>query len=192
MTKARPLTEEALAQFRQAGHKWGAAAATANLGYIALCQSDYVAARAFLEESLMRSREIGDKQSVGLALQNLGLVAHVQGNYVAARALYAESLAVSREAGDKMSPVLDLIGLAGVAAEMGEDMRQAAQLAGATEALRAAIGLAVEAFERGIYERTVAAAQTALGEEAFNAAFAAGQRMTLDEAVAYALGEDIR
>ena len=117
-------------------------------------------------------------------------MAYGQGDYAAARASYAESLTLCREIGDKMFIVYDLLGLAGVAAEPGEDMRRAAQLAGAAEALRAAIGLTVEPFERGIYERAVAAAQAALGEEAFAAAFAAGQRMTLDEAVAYALGEE--
>jgi hypothetical protein len=39
------------------------------------------------------------------------------------------------------------------------------------------------------YERTLAAARNQLGETAFHAAFAEGQRMTLDEAVAYALSD---
>ena len=191
MARARALTEEALAQFRQAGHKWGAAAAISNLGYYALCQHDYAAARPFLEEALVRCREIGDKQGMGAVLQNLGLVAHGQGDYAGARASYAEGLALCREIGDKVFIVYDLIGLAGVAAESGEDMRRAAQLAGAAEALRAAISMTLEPFERSIYERAVAAAQAGLGEEAFSAAFAAGQRMTMDEAVAYTLGEDV-
>ena len=190
--RARELLEEALAQFRQAGHKWGAATAIGNLGGLALEQHDYVAARAFTEEGLVRFREIGAKQGMGFSLQNLGMVAYGQGDYRAARAWFAESLALCREIGDKVFTVYDLIGLAGVAAEPGEDRRRAAQLAGAAEALRAATGLTLEPFDRGVYERAVAAAQASLGEEAFAAAFAAGQAMTLDEAVAYALGEDIR
>jgi hypothetical protein len=39
------------------------------------------------------------------------------------------------------------------------------------------------------YERDVALARAQLGEEAFAAAWAEGQAMSLEEAIAYALGE---
>ncbi len=41
----------------------------------------------------------------------------------------------------------------------------------------------------GIYERTTVTAKATLGEEAFNAAFKAGQKMMLEEAAGFALEE---
>ncbi|MFQ6097711.1 MAG: hypothetical protein ACE5O2_08280 [Armatimonadota bacterium] len=43
--------------------------------------------------------------------------------------------------------------------------------------------------ERDEYERSIAALRDALGEDAFTKAWAGGQAMTMDEAMAYALGE---
>ena len=41
-----------------------------------------------------------------------------------------------------------------------------------------------------VYERTVAAARSTLGAEAFTTAWAEGQAMTTEQAVAYALAEE--
>jgi hypothetical protein len=64
-----------------------------------------------------------------------------------------------------------------------------AQLVGAAEALRALLNTVMETADRGVYERTLAQAKAALGEQAFNSAFEAGQKMSLDEAIQLALEE---
>jgi hypothetical protein len=68
------------------------------------------------------------------------------------------------------------------------DYGRAARLFGAGEALREAIGASV-LFYLVDYDRAVAAARDALGEEALATAWAQGREMTLDQAVAYALDE---
>jgi hypothetical protein len=90
----------------------------------------------------------------------------------------------------RINTVYDLTGLAGVVISHDRDASRAAQLAGAGEALRAASEVSPSPFERGVYGRTVAAAKLALGDQAFNAAFEAGQKMTLEEAVKLALEEN--
>jgi hypothetical protein len=63
-------------------------------------------------------------------------------------------------------------------------------LFGAAARVRAAIGSIVPRRNLDQYERDVAAARAALGEAAFDAAWAAGQALTIDQAVAEALADD--
>jgi hypothetical protein len=79
--------------------------------------------------------------------------------------------------------------LAAVACAQGQPER-GAHLLGAVAALRAGLGLPVPPSERAAQEHAVAAAHAALGEDAFAAAWAKGQSMSLEHAIAYALGEE--
>ena len=63
----------------------------------------------------------------------------------------------------------------------------AARLWGAAAARRVALSTPLPPIEHAHYERTVAAAQTALGEDAFAAAWAAGQTLPLEQAIAEAM-----
>jgi hypothetical protein len=65
-----------------------------------------------------------------------------------------------------------------------------ARLVGAAETQTPSIRFEMSAKERSEYDQAAAAARTALGEDAFAAAWEEGQKMTLDEAVSYALNED--
>jgi hypothetical protein len=122
-----------------------------------------------------------------------------QGDIEAACSLFQRSLAAVWEpvgparSGFRPLP-LCLEGLARVAAAR-EQKERAARLFGAAEALREAAGApfpsgaraGTQPAERAAVEQHVATVRTALGSEAFAAAWAAGRAMTLDEAVAYAL-----
>jgi hypothetical protein len=88
--------------------------------------------------------------------------------------------------GDKRSSAGALEGLAAAAGGQ-EEWERATQLLGAAAALREAIGAPPTPRERCRVERSVAAARAALGEEAFAAAWAAGQALTWEDAVALAL-----
>lgn len=63
---------------------------------------------------------------------------------------------------------------------------RAARLFGAVERLGETIGATLAPMEHAEFERDIAATRTMLGEPAFAAARAAGQALTLDEAIAYA------
>jgi hypothetical protein len=69
-------------------------------------------------------------------------------------------------------------------------IRHAARMWGAAEVLRESIGAPLPANERPEYNRQVTAARSRLEEAAWLEAWAKGQDMTPEEAVAYAL-EDI-
>jgi hypothetical protein len=49
------------------------------------------------------------------------------------------------------------------------------------------MGVVLETSEREIYEHSLAAAKAALGDDGFNAAFDTGQKMTLEDAIQWAL-----
>jgi DNA-binding NarL/FixJ family response regulator len=80
--------------------------------------------------------------------------------------------------------------LAGSAARAGRAQR-AAELLGASEMLRAAIGAEVSPFTMTIVEQAREQAAAALGEARYQKAVATGAHLDRDGAVALALGEQI-
>ena len=67
---------------------------------------------------------------------------------------------------------------------------RAARLFGAAEGLREVMGAPLPPADRAGRDRSVAAVRSALGEEAFAAAWAEGRAMSLEAAVAFALAEE--
>jgi len=89
----------------------------------------------------------------------------LQGDHGAAQSLYEESLAMARMLNDKELMASCLEGLAGVVVAQRAFL-WAAQLWGAAEVLRDAIGTPLPSIEGIDYERAVVAARTRLGEKA--------------------------
>jgi adenylate cyclase len=183
---ARDLYQQSLALFQAMGDKWGNATGLGSLGLAAHRQGDYTGAQILQEQSLALSREIGDKQGIATALVNLGNLAIEQNNVQAAQMAYGESLKLALEMADKKILFEILGGLAAVAVLLA-DLPHAARGAATAESLRLSIGAAWASIEGSLYELTVTAVRTGLSEAQFMAAWAEGERMTLDEAVALAL-----
>ena len=188
---AKALLEESMAIRRALGHRRGIAGVLNDLGYAALARGDDPAAKAPLEESLAISRELGDPYAIAMSLSNLGHVAVNQGDYPAARALLDESLTIRRELGDRFGIPYSLDGLAVLVASLCEPLR-AARIWGAAERLRAEIGTPLLAWERAGYDRSVAAARIASGDDiAFDSAWQEGRGLTLDGAIDIALATSV-
>jgi len=186
---ARALHEESLAISRELGNRHSIALSLSNVGHVALDQGDYPAARALLEESLAIRRELGDRFGIGASLSNLGYVALNQGDCPAARALLEESLAIRRELGDQLGIPASLEGLAAVVALLRDSLR-AARIWGATERSRAELGTPLPPNERSGYDRYVAAARIASGDDAaFDRAWQEGRCLTLDQTIDLALAK---
>jgi predicted ATPase/DNA-binding NarL/FixJ family response regulator len=184
---ARSLAGESVRIFRTVGDEPGVAHSLANLGAIVLNQGDHALATSLLEESVAISRKLGDDWMLSLPLRNLGVAAFQQGDHGRAAVLIQESLALLRKLGEKWYISRNLECLAAVASAQG-DHERAARLFGAGEALREALGTSAPYYLVD-YDRSVAAARAALGEESFAAAWARGREMTHEQAVAYALDE---
>ncbi len=184
--RAMVLCHEGLALNREIGDSWGRSVLLWILGDVARLQGDASQARALLEESLALSQELGDNRNAATFLISLGTVALMQGEYARAGALYRKSLALSRTMGNLENVSDCLEGLAG-AVWGGEHSERAARLFGAAAAGRVALGTPRAPAERAAYDRRVAVVRAALGEEQFARAWAEGQAMTLEQAVASAL-----
>src|SRR5206468_13046368 len=129
----------------------------------------------------------GDSQEHGLVLHDLSVADLRQGRNAEARAHCAESLRRLHEVGAvvNLPMVLDQTALiAGAEAEW----ERAARLLGAAEGLGEAAGLPLSLQTATQRTETVAAARSALGPDAFAAAFAEGKGMDLERAMAYARG----
>jgi predicted ATPase/class 3 adenylate cyclase len=185
---ARACYEEGLAAAREVGDTPYMATALGNLGELARLRGDLEAARAFYQESLEAHGE-SETQGRAVNLFNLGQLALFANDAREARGMYQKSLATSVKLGARSNIAYGLEGLAGVAVLEGQAER-AGRLLGAAEALRKAINARIDKADLPLYERTLAAVDAALGNEAFTAARAAGAALSLEKAVQLALTED--
>ena len=184
---ARSLYEESLAIRRQLGDRRGIAISLGNLGLVARAQGDLLSARALHEESLAIMRELEHPVGIAGSLCYLGMVVTEQGDYAAARVLYKESLLIFRQLGDIVGTAWALEGLADVIAALGSPLR-AARVWGAAERLRAEVGLALSPRVQPYYDRRVASARVALGDDAaLERAWREGNALTLEQASDLAL-----
>jgi len=185
---AEPLYEKSLTLFRQARDQYGISALLTALGDLSYVQGDYERAHSFYEESLEISQAMGNQAAVAQMLCRLGGVSFHLDRREAARTLLAESLARWRELGDKRGIAGCFVELAGM--YVGEQPERAARLLGTAKAFLEAGDLVppatLQAEIRADYERTLAAVRAQVDEEAFAAAWEAGQAMPLEGAIAWA------
>ena len=182
---ARVLFDEGLTINRSLGDHPGIANALSNLGMVVQWQRDYTAARALHEESLVIRRGLGDRRGIAISLINLGLVAYRQGEYTTAWTLHRESLAIKRALGSS-GIAESLEGLAAVAGVLGEATR-AARLLSAASALRTMRTAPLPPDERADQGRWIARVRAGLDPAVWDAAWAAGAAMPIEEVVAEAL-----
>jgi DNA-binding CsgD family transcriptional regulator len=184
--RARALCEEGLALARTLKSKRGMANALRCLGDVALLEGDDTQATEHYRACLAFHRELGITIDMPVTLGNLGLVALARGAAGQAAAYFLESVVSNRDLGRKRGLVDDLASCASVACLQGHP-RRAARLFGAAAALSERLGIVLELTKRIIHDRDVAATRTTLGAVAFEAAYAAGRALPVDQALADAL-----
>jgi len=178
---ARVLLDESMVINRALENWEGVAEAHAQLGRIALEGGDVLEALARYRERLKLYQLVGDRQGEAWALVELGTTTLRQPDVATASAYLVEGLTVSQALEYKWGIFHALGGLAHVAAAQGQTVR-ARRLAGAAFALKAAIG----ASSGYLTEPDLGPAR----EPVLAEAWADGQRMTLEQAVAEGLAAD--
>ncbi len=185
LEKALPLLQrsEELTQISTT-HVW--------LGTALLAQNDQERAVSMFEEGLALARRMGDRSAAYVALYNLAQVSLARSDYDGAAAIFEEGIALSEQMRDKANLAYFLEGLAVEAGER-EEAERSARLSGAAEGLLEAVGAAVYNYyqsDRSLYEHTISATRSRLGEAAFEEARERGRKMTFEQAVMYALEYD--
>ena len=190
--RATSLREEAEALWRGLINQQAIIDLLIFLGMVALDENDYEQMVALLEEGLALSRNLGDVRGMAPCLTVLGMGLLKQGNYERAALLLEECLRLTaRRIRHMLGTAYSMLGLAGVAALRGQPAR-AARLWGAAEALREVVGQPLAPYDHSNYdyEGYLDAARSQLDEPDWKAAWSEGRTMTLEQAVAYALGEE--
>ena len=186
--EADELISKSLIIGRELGSKWDISVALINLAHVVRFQVDYKRASEMLDEGIRISREIHDNRLVGLGLCYLGELARLQDNYETAYSSLIESLTLAGEVDDRETVVCCFEEFAALGATQ-EQAKRAAILFGAAEALREDIHVVLLPIEKIEVDKNIAVARTQLDETTFNAAWAEGRAMTMEQAIAYALEE---
>jgi tetratricopeptide (TPR) repeat protein len=186
---ATPHLQEALRSFRELGEDFGVARMTTCLGMVALMRGEETKAISMFEEGLAVARRIGDRTSAYITLYSLALMALSRGDHDNAATLFEEGITVSEQVGDLANVAYCLKGL-GVVAATRYQMERCARLFGVAEKLLKAVGSPVYNYyepDPRLYERTLSAARSRLGEAGFEEAWDRGQAMSFEQTVVYAL-----
>jgi DNA-binding CsgD family transcriptional regulator/tetratricopeptide (TPR) repeat protein len=186
--KARALAEEGLAIFKEGSAQGGQAEILIFLAHVISCQGDHATARALAEEGLALSRKLEGKRGIVEGLRCLGLVALRQGSSTEAYACYEEGVRVlagsDRQDGwNKLLMATCLAGLGSVVAAQGHSV-WAVRLWSVARTLPPDPAWLAQPIERAHYEQSMATVRAQLDEETFAAAWAEGQSMTPEQALA--------
>ncbi len=187
LERAAARYAESLALAREIGDKNAIATLLTNLANVDNNQGNLELATERNTESLALARELGDHDLVALCLNNLGVLARRRGDLSQSEAYLRQALVGVWKLGDPHGSATVLESLAETAVAAGRPER-AARLLGAATAVRETVGAPLTAYYQAKEEEEMAPARAALGEEQWAAAFASGRALSLEQAIAEALG----
>jgi tetratricopeptide (TPR) repeat protein len=189
-TKARTYLEQSLEIWREMGPegKTGSTWTMIFLGDVALTNSNPAWARSLYEETVAFLRELGDLNFLAYSVRRLAQLYWYEGHYDEAIARLQESLKLNQDIADPRGVIACLAGFAAVAVAQ-EQLQRAAQLMGAVETQLASLGIRLLYMDKLEYDRKLTVLQTKLDQQALEKSWEKGNRMSLDQALAFALEE---
>jgi hypothetical protein len=156
------------------------------LGCAALQEGDVKGARHYFEEKLAATRAAGDQQQIAFALDDLARAVFREGATDRAYRLIVESITLLKELGDQRSVAHRVAGLVELAHAQGR-LVPAIHLAALVDRLLAESGTTLTPPYLRTYADVLASARSQLAAAEFEATWAEGQAMPLEQAIAYAL-----
>jgi hypothetical protein len=162
------------------------------IALVYLAEEGPTAAASVTEQALAEARAIGSIVQVVLALLQLVTIKCYQGDPAKAKGYCLELWALVRDTGSAFAAVFALLAF-GVVACFGGEPGQGVRLIAATDMILRQRGVkwfTGASFEGDptfmVYKQALETAQAQLGPAAFEAAWAEGQQMTLEQAIALA------
>ncbi len=155
-----------------------------HLAHVAQLETDYDRAQALHSASLDLFAEFGMHHAgIAWAHQGLGQVALARGDAVLAASHLKKALTLFRDLGDRMGIAWCFADFAAVAAHGKEHVR-AAELWGAAETLRRAVGARSAPAVQAINEQLLGTSRAVLGDELFDELAARGGAMPIQQVLA--------
>jgi DNA-binding SARP family transcriptional activator len=180
------LLDDSLKLLQETGDPTRVSIGRLNLGDLARDAGEWPQAQSIYAETLAQCRAAGEKWGSALALYSLGLVAAEEGDAARALALFTESLSLYRTLNYRLGMVEALEAIAATARTPAEQ-RRAVRWLGAAAQVREQMRAPVLAAERPRDERTLARLCAAQSQPVFDALWAEGRILPLEEAVREAL-----
>lgn len=155
-------------------------------GQMALMRGDYEQARAYVQENVRFSDDLGSRREYLWARARLGNVALREGSLSEAHEVLTDTVQEFQKDKNEIGVVFSLEGIVDLFVTIGKP-ENAARLIGWADATRKAIGDSRPLLEQADIDRLISACLLKMGEVAFSDAYDEGEKMTLEEVVAYAL-----
>ena len=159
------------------------------LGELYRVQGDLLNAKKSYQICLEMTQESGEKIREAIQYANLGVIAYEEKEYHLAEKLIKQGLAIFLELDGRLGMSYHLAGLAGPTLALGKPLR-AARILGASAAGLQSMKNTFQLADQSLMDQFSKETNAALDEESFKKAFEEGQRMTIYEAVAYALSDE--
>jgi predicted ATPase len=147
---------------------------------------DLIAARPKIEEALNLARDRNDIWQIAFFVDSLADIEFASGDTAKAEEHWYQELELARQLGSAPNAAYSMQGLARLAA--AQQPERSLRLLGAASSLLKLAGIAADENWNFIAD-TQGKSQAVLGEEVSDALWREGQRMSLQEAVRFALGE---
>jgi predicted ATPase len=185
LSRARTLLTEGLELNRELKDQRGIRIVLNSLGMVLSEEGRYDEAEQLLGESAEIGRELGDRHGVAYALINLGTISVERQNAGDAIRRLSEGLGIVSELGDRLAMFTAVSGLAQAAVQCGQTEKGVTLLA-ATKTLLDQTGIQIDGDEARRREQAIVQGHAALGEDAFDSVWRAGESLTFERAIAQA------
>ncbi|HEU5369441.1 MAG TPA: LuxR C-terminal-related transcriptional regulator [Ktedonobacterales bacterium] len=186
---ATPIVEESLMMFRDLHHLPGIAQALNILGEIARFSGDDSRAQHLYEECLAVSQQTGERRRIVFIYNNLAFIALHAGEVERARDLARQGLQLAHAMNNRLLMATALTTLSGSLGLLGQP-RQALRLLSASGGGLERMGAFYQPNDQREVDSMTAAVRAQLDEATFQAAWAEGRALPLEQAVAQALAEE--
>jgi len=168
------------------GEKNGKSAAIIYLGMIARDEGNLQQAQSYIEEALELQREIGSDKWLGETLTLLGQIYFLQGNIEAAKDNFHEGISLAKKTDNYYEKGNVLLYFCNTCA--GLQPKSILQIVGMLyDYYWKQLGLPINPLMKRESDSAIAKARKQLSESDFNAAWAEGEKMSIEEAIDLAL-----
>jgi ATP/maltotriose-dependent transcriptional regulator MalT len=184
------FSEEAVALFGEINDQAGLAWGYNQIGESTRLVGDFERAGKAYEAALVICRQTGNRRREAISLVNLSYVVQRQGEYDKAEKYVIEGLNLLYSLDLRYHCAIALAMLAGPVASQGKGWR-AAKLLGASQAIFERMSISLQPADQVEIDCYADAAAKQIGQQAYQVARAEGQRLSFDQAMAYAIQKDL-